>query len=150
MIFTYDQVNQCFSFREINLNSDIAYRLLTQSNIFPELEIMCTSWPTAATFGCMGGEAWKQLHSSMTFSDSANCERLCRAEEEMGCCYLKTGVGCYWKPGGHSGSASGASATAVTCRNGYTGLGKNQIVCFKNQPWHFKAAYSIKLFILNY
>ena len=86
----------------------------------------------------------------MTFSDSANCESLCSMQEEMGCCYLKTGVGCYWKPGGHSGSVSTGSAIAVTCRMGYIGSGKNQILCFKNQPWHFKAAYSIKLFLLNY
>ena len=72
----------------------------------------------------------------MTFSDSANCESLCSMQEEMGCCYLKTGVGCYWKPGGHSGSVSTGSAIAVTCRMGYIGSGKNQILCFKNQPWH--------------
>ena len=110
--------------------SEFAYRLLTQSNIFLELEIMCSSWPESRTFGCYGDGGWRLLDSSMTFSDSANCESLCRMEKEDGCCFLKRGTGCYWKSGGHSDSHPDATAISVTCG----GSGKIQIVCFKNQP----------------
>ena len=65
----------------------------------------------------------------MTFSDSASCERLCLMEIGKGCCFLKTGIGCYWLPDGYPVKGSvGYDGISVTCY----GAGRNQIIDFQN------------------
>ena len=46
----------------------------------------------------MNGE-WKSLDTSLNTSQTTICEQLCIEQMEHGCCFLKTGVGCYWKGG---------------------------------------------------
>ena len=81
--------------------------------------IGCLSWPESPSHGCSeSGENWKALDTSLSYSDSAACELLCLSEQQDGCCYLKTGVGCYWKQGGIAGFRADLDAMTVTCRAG--------------------------------
>ena len=61
-------------------------------------------WPGSTSFGCTRGGDWKILDSSMSVHDKSKCQLLCINEGENGCCFLKTGVGCYWRSGSHSSS----------------------------------------------
>ena len=55
----------------------------------------------------------------MGYADYARCEALCLNEQENGCCYLKTGIGCYWKPEGYSiDSTIYDKGISVTCKKG--------------------------------
>ena len=86
---------------------------------FNQLSILgpgCLPWPESQTYGCSSGEEWKALDTTMNWPDSADCETLCLNEEQDGCCYLQTGVGCYWKPGGIA--ANGSNARTITCKRG--------------------------------
>ena len=56
----------------------------------------------------------------MAFADFTSCKMLCLNEKEYGCCYLKTGFGCYWRSNSYatdSGTGSG-TAIAITCTSG--------------------------------
>ena len=73
--------------------------------------------------GCVGASMsepgrysdWKMLDPSMKSSDSARCERLCKREKENGCCYVKTGLGCHWRPGGYSAKVKSDIGISVNC-----------------------------------
>ena len=81
--------------------------------------IGCLPWPESPSHGCSeSGENWKALDTSLSYSDSATCELLCLSEQQDGCCYLKTGDGCYWKQGGIAGIGADLDAMTVTCRAG--------------------------------
>ena len=76
----------------------------------------CSAWPTSQTYGCKSGGAWETLDSTMNYSDTERCERLCLQNQEEGCCYLKDGVGCYWNAGTMSGTDG--TGIAVHCVKG--------------------------------
>ena len=84
--------------------------------------IGCLPWPKSPSHGCASGENWKALDTSLGYSDSATCELLCLSEQQDGCCYLKTGDGCYWKQSGIAGIGADLDAMTVTCRAGKTKL----------------------------
>ena len=92
------------------------------------LDVTCSSWPEGN--GCAGegrpGDhghirnygAWRDwvlLAPWMDNSDSAHCEKLCKEYRENGCCYLSTGDGCYWRPGGYSVKTKGDIGISVDC-----------------------------------
>ena len=83
------------------------------------LDVSCSTWPDPQVqyHECdwMVYSPLKMLDPWMTSSDSASCERLCARERENGCCYLETGVGCYWKPGSHSTKLKGDLANSINC-----------------------------------
>ena len=96
---------------------------------FSSLDVSCSPWSEGN--GCVGegrpgdhghimnwGEwrDWVVLDDGMENSDYANCERLCKSYRENGCCYLKTGLGCYWRPGGYSiKSKNDNGAVSINC-----------------------------------
>ena len=92
--------------------------------MFSTLDIECSAWQEAETFGCSAGQ-WKKLDDSISFPDSSKCEKLCLAENENGCCYLKNGAGCYWKP--NSFSVGEGAGISITCR----GAGEIYIIVSK-------------------
>ena len=67
----------------------------------------------------------------MKYFDSTSCDALCAKEREIGCCYLKTGIGCYWKPGGFAVGNEGNTGIAVNCMN----AGSNKYIVFENQRY---------------
>ena len=77
---------------------------------------MCLPWPETPINKCKGGE-YKALDKTMRPSDTASCQALCQQEQQEGCCWLKTGFGCYWKAGGKA-TIDGGSAMATTCYPG--------------------------------
>ena len=92
------------------------------------LDVTCSSWPEGN--GCAGegrpGDhghnrnfgAWRDwvlLAPWMDNSDSAHCAKLCKKYRENGCCYLSTGDGCYWRPGGYSVKTKGDIGISVNC-----------------------------------
>ena len=57
----------------------------------------------------------------MNYNDSSECGIICaeRAKGGLavtGCCQLKSGAGCAWKPGSHS--VTEGTGIAVTCKKG--------------------------------
>lgn len=57
----------------------------------------------------------------MNYNDSSECGKICakRAAEGLaatGCCQLKSGAGCAWKPGSHA--VTEGTGIAVTCKKG--------------------------------
>ena len=88
--------------------------------MLPMIEFSCSQWPETQTFGCTPGGDWKSLAWFMSLFDFAGCERLCLNEQEFGCCYLQTGIGCYWRPNSYSTDSGAESGTgiAVTCTSG--------------------------------
>ena len=81
----------------------------------------CDNWPVSKTFGCAKTGEWTILNKSMNYNDSSQCVRECgekarTGKEAIGCCQLKPGVGCAWKPGSHA--VTGGTGIAVTCKKG--------------------------------
>ena len=104
-----------------------------QSNIFPALDNSCSPWPESRTFGCSGGGAWKLLDNSMTYSDTESCERLCLIQKGKGCCFLRSGHGCYWNMGGISSNKE-RIGISITCNP----EGRNSIIDFY---WVYNSNY---------
>ena len=82
---------------------------------------MCLAWGEKPTSSCStlpsGKGKFKALDRNMRNSDTSKCQALCQQEQQNGCCYLKTGLGCYWRAGG-SAKIDGGSAMATTCYAG--------------------------------
>ena len=86
----------------------------------------CSSWPNNASAGIQHGcstppgGAWESLDNTMNTSDTLKCEILCLQKQEIGCCWLGDGSGCYWYAGGLAGVTKGAGSTSmsVTCNAG--------------------------------
>ena len=75
---------------------------------------------------------WVPLDYTMDNSDYANCEKLCKRYRENGCCYLKTGDGCYWRPGGYSTKSKvDNGAISVNCYRS----GRNENTDFDNHDY---------------
>ena len=92
------------------------------------LAYVCTPWPESEGYGCTGGSTkniWKNLNATMSVSQKAECEMLCKEQKEDGCCFLKDRTGCYWRKNalahkklpnlGYSDLTTGLS---ITCMNG--------------------------------
>ena len=84
---------------------------------------VCTDWPESTGFTCTSeGDSWKQLDSSMNYSQVEACEILCKQEDNAGCCVLdqkqSNHTGCWWKSGSSSVILQSAEYKSVTCSFG--------------------------------
>ena len=82
-------------------------------------DVSCSAWPEPQVqgYGCagLGIARRKELDAWMYSTDWASCQRLCTRERENGCCYLNTGAGCFWVPGGSSGTLDRDISVSVNC-----------------------------------
>ena len=114
-------ISNQFSRLKNDIRIDISKMASTHliSNFISLLDVSCSTWPKpqAQTHGCDGtGTApLKVLDPLMKSSDSASCERLCARERENGCCYLNTGEGCSWRPGGYSTKRNSDVGISINC-----------------------------------
>ena len=60
--------------------------------------LQCTAWPSSPSYGCSIGGEWVKLDSALGESDYTICEELCTKKGQSGCCYLRTTLGCFWRP----------------------------------------------------
>ena len=61
---------------------------------------------------------WKRENGKWK-TQTSSCEELCIKKGEHGCCYLGTGLGCYWKGGAdHAGNVDISPGLAVSCSKG--------------------------------
>ena len=87
------------------------------------------------------------LGYGMDNSDYAHCERLCKSYRENGCCYLKTGEGCYWRPGGYSTKSKvDNGAISVNCYRS----GRNRNTDFDNHDYNIYNNPSSKLMLMYF
>jgi hypothetical protein len=84
------------------------------------IDITCSTWPTSENFGCtVDGDSWKALDSSLDTSRTSACEKLCSGQGRDGCCFLRNGLGCYWK-GGAKVSSDDDDNISVECKSAGT------------------------------